>query len=204
MRPIERITVFAGVALAVIIALSGRVGQGIAIARTPSYAAGVKLGTVDVYAVAEKLMAAPELKKIREDISNSFETKAAAINKDLKDFDDQLKVMPQNDPKVQEVLKLANAKQQELQKIIQDRQIELERVNSQQLIEAYNKVRTAVETVATKSEYTHIFANREYDRPITTSALSQTLQELLARPVVKGVRTDDITKAVMTELKLEP
>jgi Skp family chaperone for outer membrane proteins len=204
MRPIERIAVFAGITLAIIIALSGRDGQNAAIARTPSYAAGIKVGTVDVYAIAEKMMAAPDLKKLREDTSNSYEAKANAINKALKELDDQLKVMPQNDPKVQDLLKDANAKQAEIQKLVQDRQVELERVNSQQLIDAYVKLRVAVETVATKMEYTHILANREYSRQITTVNLSQTLQELLARPIVKGIQADDITKAVMAELKLEP
>lgn len=203
MRPIERIAVFAGITLAVLISLSGRAGQGVAVARAP-YAAGMKIGTVDVYVLAEKMMAAPDLKKLREDTSASFQVKADAINKELKDIDNQLSVMPQNDPKVQELLKVANAKQQDIQKIIQDRQIELERINSQQLIDAYTKLKVAVETVATKQEYTHIFANRENDRQITTVTLSQTLQELLARPIVKGAQADDITKAVAAELKLEP
>lgn len=204
MRPIERIAVFAGIALAVVIALSGRDGQNAAIAGTRTSAAGMKIGTVDVYAVAEKMMSAPDLKKLREDTSNSYQVKADAINKDLKDIDSQLSVMPQNDPKVQDLLKVANTKQQEIQKLVQDRQVELERINSQQLIDAYTKIRTATAAVATKMEYSHVMANREYDRQITTTTLSQTLQELLARPIVVGVPADDITKAVMAELKLEP
>ncbi len=204
MRPIERIAVFAGITLAIIIALSGHDGQNAAIARTPSAAAGLKIGTIDIYAVAEKMMSAADLKKIREDISNSYQFKADVINKELKDIDSQLSVMPQNDPKVQDLLKVAQNRQQEIQKIVQDRQIELEKINSQQLIDAYLKIRVAVEAVATKMEYSHVFASREYDRQITTLTLSQTLQELLARPLVKSAQVDDLTKAVTAELKLEP
>jgi hypothetical protein len=162
------------------------------------------LGCVDIYIVAERMMASPELKKIREDVSANWGAKADALSKELREMDDSLSVLPQNDPKVQDLLKKAQLKQQDYQKIVQDRQAELERVNSTQLIEAYGKIRTAVEAVAAKMEYTHIFANREYSRPITTFTLSQTLQELLARPIINDQKADDLTKAVMDELKLQP
>ena len=205
MRPIERICVFGGIGAAIIIGLAGRSADSHAYARVgPPSAAGIKIGTVDIYVVAERMMADANLKKIREDASAAWQAKADAINKELKDIDSDLTVLPQNDPKVQEHLKTAQLKQQEYQKIAQERQIELERINSTQLIEAYGKIKAAIDAVATKQEYTHIVANREYDRPITTLTLSQTLQELLARPLVKGVQSDDLTKAVIAELKLTP
>ena len=53
MRPMERLAVYGGIALALIIALSG--GGGRAAAGGPA-ADAVKIGTVDVYAIIEKLM----------------------------------------------------------------------------------------------------------------------------------------------------
>lgn len=205
MRPTERIFVFAGIALALMIALGGRGTQGYALANGPApKAAGVKLATVDCYAIAERLMSAADLKKAREDMSNSWQAKADSIAKELKDMDADLAVLPQNDPKVQDLLKRAQTKQQEYQKVTQDRQVDMERINSQQLIDAYLKIRGATEAVATKLEYSHVFCNRERDRAISTVTLSQTLQELLARPLITGNQADDLTKAVMAELKLEP
>jgi len=205
MRPIERLFVFGGILSAIVIALAGRDSGSAAYAGAASRpAAAPKIGTVDIYVIAEKMMAASDLKKIREDIAAGWQARADIIMKDLKDMDADLAVLPQNDPKVQELLKKAQEKQQEYQKVAQERQIELERVNSQQLIDAYIKIRAAVDAYAAKQEYTHIFANREHDRSITTTTLAQTLQELLARPIIKGSQADDITKAITTELKLDP
>jgi Skp family chaperone for outer membrane proteins len=202
MRPIERVVVFGGLLAAIVLGLAGRYGDSRAVA-SPGYAAGIKIGTVDIYLVAERMMGAADLKKVREDVAANWQAKADAISKELREMDDNLSVLPQNDPKVQELMKKAQLKQQDYQKVVQDRQQELERVNSSQLIEAYGKIRAAVETIGAKMEYTHIIANREYGRPITTFTLSQTLQELLARPIVNDVKADDLTKAVMAELKLE-
>jgi Skp family chaperone for outer membrane proteins len=204
MRPIERISVFAGIALAIIITLSGRGTGGYAFAHNTSQAAGIKIATVDIYAIAERIMSAPDLKQAREDLATSWQAKADALSKELKEMDNDLAVLPQNDPKVQDLLKKAQNKQQDYQKLQQDRQVELERINSAQLIDAFNKIRAAVDSVAGKLEYTHVFSNREFDRQITTVTLSQTLQELLARPVIKGNPADDITKAVMAEMRITP
>jgi Skp family chaperone for outer membrane proteins len=202
MRPIERFLVLGGVAAAILISLSGRTGDNRALATLENRAAATKFGVVDVFVIAEGMMEASELKRVRTDAYASWQAKAEAILKDLQELDTELSILPQNDPKAQEVIKRAQVKQQDYQKVIADRTADLERINSSQLIEAYSKIRTAVETVAQREGYSHVFANREYTRKITTTTMSQTLQELLARPIVNAGQVDDLTKAVMAELKI--
>lgn len=203
MRPIERFLVLGGVAAAILISLSGRMSDGRAYASVENRApAATKFGVVDIFVLAEGLMEVNELKKIRTDAYASWQAKADAIMKDLQELDTELSILPQNDPKAQDILRRAQVKQQDYQKVLSDRGADLERINSSQLIEAYGKIRAAAETVAQRDGYSHIFSNREYTRKITTSTMSQTLQELLARPIINAGQTDDLTKTVMAELKI--
>lgn len=202
MRPTERIAVFGGIIAAIVIALVTRDGGSPALAAPGADA--FKLGTVDVYLVVEKLMATEPLKKKREETATLWQTKAATIEKELQQLEDNFKVLPQSSPQIPEIQKQAQEKQAELQKLAQERQQDLEKMNSGQLIEAYKRVRDAGNAVGERLGYTHVLSQRTFDKPIETLTVASTIQELLARPLVRGIPADDITKAVMTELKLEP
>jgi Skp family chaperone for outer membrane proteins len=197
----ERIVVFAGIVLALIVALGGR--EAAAYGRTPA-PENVKLATIDVYLIIEKIMDKPELKKPREDLTNTWTQKGDAMQRELQQLEDKLKIMPKNAPDAQATIQQAEAKQADYQKLAQDRQTELEKLNSTQLIASYKQVRDAAAAVAGRMGYTHVMSNRSFDRPLLTQTLASTLQELLARPLVTGNAADDITNQVMTELKLTP
>ncbi len=201
MRPTERIAVFGGILAAILIALASRDGAGRAQAAPAADA--FKLGTVDVYLIVEKLMATEPWKSKREDTNKVWQNKGSILEKDLQQLEDQFKVLPQNSPQIPEIQKQATDKQAELQKLAQDRQQDLEKLNSGQLIDAYKKVRDAAVAVGDRMGYTHILCQRGYEKAIETVTVATTIQELLARPLVRGVASDDITKAVMAELKLE-
>ena len=202
MRPTERIVVFGGIIAAILLALTVRESGSRALAGPPQ-ADAFKLGTVDVYLVIEKLMATEDLKKKREEAATIWENKAAALQKDLQQLEDSFKVLPQSSPQIPEIQKQAQDKQAELQKVAQDRQQDMEKMNSGQLIDAYKKVRDAGSAVGERLGYTHVLSQRGYDKPIETATVATTIQELLARPLVRGIPADDLTKAVLKELKLE-
>ena len=162
-----------------------------------------KIGTVDVYVAIEKIMAKDDMKKAREDTSALWQSKAQAIEKEMKQLEDTFKVLPKDNPQLDDLTKQAQAKQAEYQKVAQERQQDLERLNASQLIESYKRVREATNAVAQRLGYTHVFCNRSFDRPMETVTVATTLQELLARPLVVGIAADDITKPVLGELKLE-
>ncbi len=198
----KRFLVFGGLIFAIALALIAGPGRNAAIAGSTT-ADTLKIGTVDVYVAIEKIMAQEAMKKAREDTSALWQQKAQAIEKDLKQLEDTFKVLPKEDPQIPGLNQQAQAKQAEYQKIAQDRQQDLEKLNSAQLIESYKRVRDATTAVAQRMGYTHVFCNRSFDRPMETVTVATTLQELLARPIVAGIASDDITKAVMADLKLE-
>jgi Skp family chaperone for outer membrane proteins len=201
MRPSERFLVLGGLILAIALALTGP-GRNAAIADSTS-ADTYKIGTVDVYVAIEKIMAKDDMKKAREDTSALWQSKAQAIEKEMKQLEDTFKVLPKDNPQLDDLTKQAQAKQAEYQKVAQERQQDLERLNASQLIESYKRVREATNAVAQRLGYTHVFCNRSFDRPMETVTVATTLQELLARPLVVGIAADDITKPVLGELKLE-
>ncbi|MBL9032173.1 MAG: OmpH family outer membrane protein [Phycisphaerae bacterium] len=204
MQRIERIVILGGVVAAILIALSASAGGGRALAWTPGEAPdSVKIATVDMYWVIEKIMAKDEYKKEREDVSATWTRKAQEIERQLKELDSTLQVLPQNDPQVQTILKQAQDRQAEYQRVQSDRQQELERLNSGQLINTYKTVRDVSAKVAERMGYSHVFCNRSSDRAINTTTVGATLQELLARPLIRGGDgADDLTKAVLQEMKL--
>lgn len=203
MRPIERIAVFTGIVVAILIALAAGNPGSAAVANQPQAPAQEpRFGTVDIYLGIEKLLDRPEQRKAREDVAAAYQTRASAIEKELQELQNDLRVLPQNSPDAGQILSRADAKQDEYQKLVQERAQELERVNSGQLIQAYQQVRDATTAVAQRLRYTHVFSNRAMDRVITTNNVAATLQEMLARPLVVGVPADDITAAVLDELKL--
>lgn len=204
MRPIERVLVFGGVCAAIVISLAGRAGEGRAYASGVPMAAEIRIATIDPYVVSEAMMDDPGLKKIRTDATTAWQARVDAIKRDLEEFDRDLSILPQNDPKVQDTLKKVELKRQDYQKTMSERQADLERINSTQLIDSYKKVRATVEQIAKRQGITHVFSNREYTREITTSTISLTLQELLARPIVNAGQVEDLTKQVMDEMKLKP
>jgi Skp family chaperone for outer membrane proteins len=203
MRPVERIAVFGGILVAIVIALGAGAPGSSAVAGSPQ-ADPLKVGTVDVYQIIEKIMGDDVNKKKREDAAAVWQQKAGALEKELRQLEDTFKVLPPNDPQVQELQKQAQTKQAEYQRLAQDRQQDMEKLNSTQLIEAYGRIREATVAVADRMGYTHILVNRRFESRIETSTVTSTVQEFLARPIIKGIASDDITATVMTEMKLAP
>lgn len=205
MRRLERTTLFAGVVLAILIALSARTGGSAALARTPSPRADqdFRLATVDIYTAIERIMSKPDLKRAREDLASSWQAKAHAAESELQRFEDTLRALQKDSPTFNDTLKQAQARQAEYQKMGEQRQDELEKLNSAQLVDAYTQVRNATDAVAQKLGYSHVLASRSLTQPIEATTISSTLQQLLARPLVHGNPADDITAQVMTELKLD-
>jgi Skp family chaperone for outer membrane proteins len=201
MRPIERIVVFGGIITALALSLDLR-GGGAAAVASGTAIDGYKIATVDSFLVAEKLMATDEFKKKLDETAAQWQQRAAGIERELQALDDRFKVLAPNSPQVAEIQKEAQAKQAEYQRIAQERTQDIEKLSSSQLVEVYRRIRESTGVVGDRLGYTHVISTRGYDKVIDTRTIAATLQELLARPVIKGIPGDDITKAVLAELKL--
>lgn len=207
MRHIERIVVVGGVVLAYVFALNGQESQPPAGGERPAPAAaqGVRIATVDTFAVVEKILDKPNLKKAREDLASQWAARADVAERELDQLQERLQNMQPTDPQARQVFERAQQKQAEYQQLAQQRQDELERMNASQLIDAFKQIRGAAQAVSSRLGYTHVLSSRSESRSLTVDdvpTLGGVLQELLARPVVVGVPADDITAEVMKELSL--
>jgi Skp family chaperone for outer membrane proteins len=202
MRPAERIALFLGVILAIILALDARSGGATAMARA-SAADEIRIGMVDTFYVVEQIMGKPDLKKAREDIASQWAAKADAAEREIQDLQNTLRNLQPSDPQAQPTVQRYQDLQAKYQKIAEDRQNEVEQINSSQLTDAYKQARQATIAVADRQGYTHVFSSRSFDREFKTPTLAGTLQELLARPIIKGNPADDLTSQVVAELKLD-
>ncbi len=203
MRPSERLAIYSAIAVAILLALGSRNAGTPALALQGGQPANARIASVDAYIVTERLMGTDELKKARETLSNDWVAKLRAIETDFADIDKQIALLTQNDPKYQELAKKAQQKQQDYQQSVGQRDQEIEKLNSSQLISCHQRVVEAVKELASKGGYTHVFTTRPSSRPIMTTTVGATLQEMLARPMMLGPTGDDLTESVLKSLKLD-
>jgi len=198
MRTRASIALLCTVAAVLGLGLAFRDGNAALAQQNPAPAA-LRIATVDIYTVVDKLMQSPESKKAQDDLKSKWEPRLEALQNDLRKIDADLQALPQSDPRVQDVMKSGRDKQAEYDKAAQD----YEALNARQLVDAYTLVRDGANRLATAKGYTHVFVNRPPERPIDTKNLGNTLQEFFARPVIKSPPGDDLTRDVAAELKVE-
>lgn len=221
MHAIEKVALYAAAGVALVAALSAHLAGPRAVAQpaaeppaaaqtaseptTPSpvpAARAFRLATLDPYLLTERIMGAEDLRKAREDLANQWDVRARDIETQFQNIDQQLQTMAQTDPRAPDLIRSAQQLQADYEQAMTQRQQELERLSAQQLIDAYAKVLQATRAVADRQGYSHVISTRSLDRPIQTTTVGATLQELLARPILKGEPADDITTLVLTELRL--
>jgi Skp family chaperone for outer membrane proteins len=166
--------------------------------------AAPRIAVIDIFVVAERMMNAPDLVKTRNDADAAWKPRLTAIEDAAKLIDERLRTMQASDPQAQPLLQERQAKVQEYQGLLQERQQSLEKTNSEQLLSIYGRIRGAAETVATSGGYTHVFVTGAAERAIQTTNVQDTLQQILARPIIKYPPGDDITKAVLDALGVPP
>ncbi len=209
MRTAERVLVIGGVMLAIGLGLSARVpgGDSAAWAGQPGApsptAAAPRIATLDVYSIVEKLMARPEMQAPGNELAARLNERIGADQQALEALQRELQGMQASDPRAGAGQQEFLAKRDAFNRLVQDSTAELDRFRSGQLIECYRQTREAAGAVADRTGYTHVLSSRAADAEMQPQGMALGLQELLARPVLKGVPADDITGLVAAELKLE-
>jgi len=203
MRRIERIAALGGIMAAFVLALAWN-GGGTAAEASGQPAAGLRIATFDIFLTVERLMKQPELDKARTDMEANYTARLTALERELQAMQTELRGVQQNSPQAEAIINRGEAKHAEYQRIAQDKVQDLEKINSQQLIQTYNQARVAAAVVAQRKGYSHVVANRGFDKLIEANNVAAALQEFLARPILVGIPADDITADVMTDLKLQP
>lgn len=200
MRAPSHLVVLAAAAAALLAAAA--IYGGTASAQPPPGPVPTRIATADIYAVVEQLLKRDEYKKTNDELKAKWTTRLEGLQKEISKLESDLQVVPQSDPKYQDIFKVGQTKQAEFDRLYQDQLKEFESLSSKQLIDAYGKARDALNKIADAKGYSHVLATRSPDRVIQSTNLGNALQELLARPVVKCPPGDDLTKALADEMKV--
>ncbi|MBY0111698.1 MAG: OmpH family outer membrane protein [Phycisphaerales bacterium] len=206
MNNVERVVIFSGLAAAIALGLGWRGVGSPAIAGSATIIAdGAKIGTVDVLAVVERLASSDRYTPAREQKAKSLAAPIEQINKELDTLRQEITAIPdfQNNAEAQPKIQQFQQKSQNLETLRQTAQNELESFNVAQLQEAYKIAIDTTNALAAARGYTHVFSTKPSEAKMTSTNVNGVLQEMLARPVVRTNSADDLTDAVIKELKLE-
>ncbi len=203
MRSAERFLVVGGVVLALVVALGAHVpGRGVASAQLVGESAG-KMATVDMFTVTEKLMKRPALESERQAVVDRWNGLMNDLQKEMISLQQELQILPPSDPKARTTMGMMQEKQQMYQNASQQGSTEIDQIGARHLTACFQEAKAAAYAVAEKGGYSHIMSTRSFDAKLEQTAVSAVLQEMLARPLIKGDPASDITTAVIAELKLE-
>jgi hypothetical protein len=127
------------------------------------------------------------------------------MERELRELADRLRGMGDQPrgPEAEALLQQFNEKGAALRRAARDADEELTLLLSHVSHEAYKEVIAAVDVVAEKRGYTHVFASQTTEDMRLPSGIQQFVQGMLSRPVVRAPQGDDITFDVIAELKLQ-
>ncbi len=176
---------------------AGTVGEARAAGHAVAEPAPAKVATCDVYAVIQVLVESERYKPSRVAEQDKARTQLKEMAEGIRGLETQLKSMDPKDEKTLEVFRDINTKKQQFQ----ERQSELDEFLGNQFVTAYEEVRKAADAVGEKKGYTHVIASRKAgEKP--SSNMDLITQQILSRPVLRSPPGDDLTEAVLGELKL--
>lgn len=204
MRKAERAFIYVGLAAALAAGLGWR-GPGLpAVAGEAAVQPGgeMKVATVDMLKIVEKMVKSDRYAPAREAFNKELTTKLESMAGDLQALRAQIQSSPQNAPETQALMQNFQSRGQEFEQARNDAATRSDEFNARQIAEAYRLVVEVVEAKARAGNYTHVLATRSGPPTLKSGNIAGTVQEMLARPVVVGPSSDDLTKAVMEELKL--
>lgn len=208
MRRAERVLVYGGLALALSVGVPDRLptpraSASPAPAQPEAPPAATKLAVCDIYAIADRLVESDRFQpRLREEQDR--------IKAELKPLEDELRAMQERgsalDPQADETRALAmefQRKSQEYQQKVRESERVYQAFLATAYVEAYDAAKVSAQNVAEDLGYTFVIASRKSGEKIETTDLSQVVQAVLARPVIKAPDDADITEDVVKDLKLE-
>lgn len=203
MRPSERVFLYGGVAAALLMSLASHQPAPASARQASGGESAIRIATMDVYTVTERILQTPEFNDPLQSLVNGWQAKLGTIEQNLRDLSSKYQILPENDPERQNIAGQAKIKQQEYEEQRQTAAQEIETTRATQFSRAYQRARDGAATVANRQGYTHVIATRGGIERMNTTNVASTVQEILARPLIKGIPSDDITQAVLTEMNLQ-
>lgn len=204
----ERVVVFSGLAIAIGLGLSGQFAGSAAVAgpaetRTPGAAPEFKLATVDALAIIARMLESDQYKQANAAHAEKFDTDLRGMLKELEDLRTRALGAAEGSDQRRALESEFVQKNQKFEESRATAQQSVEEFNTSQVAEAYRLVVEAANALAQTGGYTHVIVTRGDQVKIASKSVAGAVQEILARPVIRGVPSDDLTETVIKQFKLE-
>ncbi|MCE7973709.1 MAG: OmpH family outer membrane protein [Leptolyngbya sp. PLA1] len=201
----DRLIAVSGAVLAVALALGLR-DSSPAVAQNASapQAGEMRIATVDVLLLAERLVASDRYRSGRETNAASLSKPLQAMLDELKALEARYSSLAADSPERAAIQEAYQQKSQAFQKSQQEAQVNDERFKATQVGEAYRLVVTAADQIGQELGYTLVLASRAGVPDVRSDNVPGAVQEMLARPVLRAPAADDLTERVAAKLGLLP
>lgn len=203
----------AGLALALAALLAVPSRHAVAQAPSAPTAQPSRVAVVDMLALVERLWETDQYKAPRDEIVRAVQAQAAQIRADMGTLEDKARALHPKEgepPLTGDALAKANDETAKLQQEYQEKQSALQSLGSQieqnnlkQIKEGYAALVAACHKKAQELGYSHVIISRTQGDLITATRPADAFQEIVSRTVIVYPDADDITQAVMKELKLD-
>ncbi|MBS0197176.1 MAG: OmpH family outer membrane protein [Planctomycetes bacterium] len=202
MTKLERASIFTGIAVAISLSLGWR-GIGEVASAAPAMRDTARIATIDVLTVVERLVSSEKYAKDRDANTTEQNSKLQPIAEALQKIRDDAKDLKEESEKFKQLQADYGRKNQEFQQAQQSAAQQVDQFNTAQITEAYRLVCEAAEKMATESGYSHLFSSKSGPFTIKSSNVAGAVQEILARPIIKGIAADDLTERLLKDMKLD-
>jgi Skp family chaperone for outer membrane proteins len=202
MARIERVVLYVTAVVCLAIVLGVRGVDGTAIASQDTASSSQKMATVDVLALVQETLQSDTFRPERESVAEEWTRRLDAAQAELQRLQEEIQLLPQNDPQQGPLRQQYQRLAQQAQQIGQQANQAYQEMSARQAREAYAKVHSAADKVAASQGFGVVFATRTDATIDESSNLATVTQEILARPVLFGPATTDLTGMVRTELGL--
>lgn len=204
LRQSERVVVYGGLAAAVLLGLSSQRWGEAAIAQNAGSGAGpIRLATVDILGVTERLVDTEKYRSARDTHITSLNKGLDPLVAEMKDLLTRFQSLPAGSPDAEPLRQQLGDRQQRLQQSQAEARAQIEQFNTLQVGEAYRIVLEAADSLGGQSGYSHVIATRSGATNIKSTNVPGAVQEILARPIIKGSAADDLTERLLKQLGLD-
>lgn len=202
MARIERVVLYVTAVVCLALVLGVRGVDGTAIASQDAGSGSQKMATVDVLALVQETLQADDFRPERESVAEEWTARLDQAQSELQRLQEEIQLLPQNDPQQGPLRQQYQRLAQQAQQIGQQANQAYQEMSARQAREAYTRVHAAADKVAASGGFGVVFATRTDATIDESSNLATVTQEILARPVLFGPATTDLTGMVRTELGL--
>ena len=162
-----------------------------------------RVATADVVQVVERMLASERYRPAQEAFVQGENQKLKPLADELAALDDRGSKLGQGSPELEQLGREFDQKQEAFQKARQDAFARIDAFNAGQVREAYRLTLEALDDLSDRMGYTHVIASRTGEASIKSQNVAGALQEILARPLAKSPRQDDLTDRLVRQFKLE-